>query len=193
MVFYIAFAPGCGGVVIYDLEKTEIGLDALTKSAPTSRRCTALPNGGLNINFMKSTSISRRLTIFAFWALAVCTSCVSPSRTITTKTGLRYQIVVAGSGPAARPGQFVRIHETTTLADGTLIYSTRTRNEPLKFLLGGNQVIAGVDEGVTGMKRDERRKLIVPPSLSKRLAYPTNVPQEATLYYDIELVEIRVK
>jgi FKBP-type peptidyl-prolyl cis-trans isomerase 2 len=41
-----------------------------------------------------------------------------------------------------------RIHETTTLADGTLIYSTRTNDQPLRFLLGGNQVIEGVDEGV---------------------------------------------
>jgi FKBP-type peptidyl-prolyl cis-trans isomerase len=118
---------------------------------------------------------------------------VSPSRTFTTKTGLKYQIVVAGNGPAALPGQFVRIHETTTLDDGTWIYSTRTRNNPLKFLLAGNQVIAGVDEGVTGMRVGERRKLIVPPSLSKRSAYPTNVPPEATLYYDIELVEILAK
>jgi len=84
----------------------------------------------------------------------------------------------------------VRIHETTTLKDGTLIYSTRTNGKPLKFWLGGNQVIAGVDEGVRGMRVGERRKLIVPPSLSKRSSYPANIPPEATLYYDIELVEI---
>jgi FKBP-type peptidyl-prolyl cis-trans isomerase len=84
----------------------------------------------------------------------------------------------------------VRIHETTTLADGTLIYTTRTKNNPVKFRLGGNQVIAGVDEGVTGMKAGERRTLVVPPSLSKRLSYPENTPPDATLYYDIELVEI---
>ena len=87
----------------------------------------------------------------------------------------------------------MRIHETTTLADGTLIYSTRTKNNPLKFLLGGNQVIAGVDEGVTGMRVGERRTLIVPPSLSKRSVYPANTPPNATLYYDIELVEIVAK
>ena len=133
------------------------------------------------------------LIIFVFYALPVCTSCVSPSKTVTTKTGLRYQIVVAGNGPAALPGQSVRIHETTTLADGTLIYSTRTKNNPLKFLLGGNQVIAGVDEGVTGMRVGEHRKLVVPPSLSKRSVYPENTPPEATLYYDIELVEILAK
>ena len=107
---------------------------------------------------------------------------------MTTKTGLRYQIVVPGNGPAAIPGQFVRIHETATLADGTLIYSTRTKNNPLKFLLGGNQVIAGVDEGVSGMRVGERRKLVVPPALSKRSV--SSIPPDATLYYDIELVEI---
>jgi FKBP-type peptidyl-prolyl cis-trans isomerase len=109
---------------------------------------------------------------------------------ITTKSGLKYQIVVEGKGPAAMPGQTVRIHETTTLTDGSLIYSTRVRNNPLKFLLGGNQVIAGVDEGVRGMRIGERRKLIVPPSLSKRSVYPANTPPDAVLYYDIELIEI---
>jgi FKBP-type peptidyl-prolyl cis-trans isomerase len=91
------------------------------------------------------------------------------------------------------PGHSVLIHETMTLADGSVLYSTRTNNNPLKFLLGGNQVIAGVDEGVTGMRVGERRKLVVPPSLSKRSVYPANTPPDATLYYDIELVEILAK
>ena len=111
-------------------------------------------------------------------------------KTITTKSGLHYEVVVEGRGEPAKPGSSVRIHETTTLKDGTLIYSTRTNGKPLKFLLGGNQVIAGVDEGVRSMRVGERRKLIVPPSLSKRSSYPANTPPDATLYYDIELVEI---
>jgi FKBP-type peptidyl-prolyl cis-trans isomerase len=98
--------------------------------------------------------------------------------------------VAAGSGPAAQRGQSVRIHETTTLPDGTLIFSTRTQNKPLKFLVGGNQVIAGVDEAVIGMKVGERRKLIIPPSLSKRSSYPANIPPDSPLHYDVELVEI---
>jgi FKBP-type peptidyl-prolyl cis-trans isomerase len=142
---------------------------------------------------MKPTSTPLGLIVIVLCALAVCASCASLSRTVTSKTGLRYQIIVAGTGSAAQPGESVRIHETTTLADGTLIYSTRTRNNPLKFLLGGNQVIAGVDEGVTGMRVGERRRLIVPPSLSKRSVYPANTPPNATLYYDIELVEIVAK
>jgi FKBP-type peptidyl-prolyl cis-trans isomerase len=109
---------------------------------------------------------------------------------ITTKSGLQYEVVAKGRGEPAKAGASVRIHETTTLKDGTLIYSTRTTGKPLKFLIGGNQVIAGVDEGVRGMRSGERRRLIVPPSLSKRSSYPANTPPDATLYYDIELVEI---
>ena len=110
---------------------------------------------------------------------------------VTTSSGLVYQIVKRGEGPAAKPGQYVLIHETTALADGTVIYSTRTKGKPLKFLLGGKQAIDGVDEGVTGMQVGERRKLIVPPKLSKRTTYQDGLSPDATLYYEIELVEIR--
>ena len=112
---------------------------------------------------------------------------------MTTTTGLSYQIIEPGKGPAAQPGQSVRIHETTTLPDGTVIYTSRTKNTPVTFLLGGNQVIAGVDEGVTGMKVGERRKLVVQASLSRRSVYPPNTPPDATLYIDVELLEIRPK
>ena len=114
-------------------------------------------------------------------------------KTITTESGLQYQVIVEGRGPRAESGNLVRIHETTTLQHGTLIYTTRTKNTPVKFLLGGNQVIAGVDEGVTGMRVGERRKLIIPPSLSKRSSYPANTPPEAILHCDIELIEILQK
>ena len=122
--------------------------------------------------------------------LAAFTSNAQPGKKITTKSGLQYEVVAEGRGPAANPGSQVRIHETTTLKDGTLLFSTRSKGNALKFVLGGNQVIAGVDEGVRGMRVGERRKLIVPPSLSKRSTYPANTPPDATLYYDIELVEI---
>lgn len=122
--------------------------------------------------------------------VAAFSSGAQPGKTVTTKSGLQYVVVTEGRGQGAKPGSPVRIHETTTLKDGTVIYSTRPKGNPLKFVLGGNQVIAGVDEGVRGMRVGERRKLIVPPSLSKRSTYPANTPPNATLYYDIELIEI---
>ena len=112
------------------------------------------------------------------------------SREVRTPSGLVYETVAEGNGPAARSGQTVRIHETLTLPDGRLIFSSRTRGQPVTFRLGGNQVIAGVDEGVTGMRMGERRKLVVPPSLDSRTHAPELIPPGSILHYDIELVEI---
>ena len=111
---------------------------------------------------MKATSARAGPIVIGCCALAVFTSCGARGRSVTTKTGLEYRIVVAGS-------------------------------DPLKFLLGGDQVIAGVDEGVTGMRVGKRRTLIVPPALSVRSVYPAHTPPDATLYYDITLVAILAK
>ena len=99
-------------------------------------------------------------------------------------------MVKEGTGPAARVGQYVLIHETTTFTDGKLLFSTRAGEQPLRFLLGSKRVIAGVDEGVTGMKVGEHRKMIVPPKLSKRSAYPAGLSPGDTLLYEVELVGI---
>jgi peptidylprolyl isomerase len=128
----------------------------------------------------------RRL-IFSFLVAGVL---LLAAEVITTKSGLKYEVTAEGRGPQAKAGDHVRIHETMGLADGTVIFTTRTKGAPIQFLLGGNQAIAGLDEGVTGMRAGERRKMIIPPSLSKRSSYPPNTPPDAVLHYDVELVEI---
>jgi FKBP-type peptidyl-prolyl cis-trans isomerase len=134
-------------------------------------------------------------------ALAIALLCLSSSLAgqtpgpaaaetrITTPSGLVYTVVSEGAGPAAKAGQTVLIHETLTLPDGRLIFTSRGK-APVRFLLGGKQVIAGVDEGVTGMRVGGRRKLLVPPALDGRTFDPTFIPPDAIRHYDIELVEI---
>lgn len=123
-------------------------------------------------------------------AAAIAAACAHRSRTISTPSGLRYDVLATGNGPVAARGQRVSIHETTTLRNGTVIYTSRG-GSPITFQLGANQVIAGVEEGVTGMRVGERRLLVVPPSLSKRTSYPANTPPDSTLHIDVELVAIR--
>lgn len=121
---------------------------------------------------------------------ALGTACAARSRMVTAPSGLQYRVLKAGSGAVALSGQQVSIHETTTLPNGTLIYTSRN-GSPITFWLGAKQVITGVDEGVTGMRVGERRLLVVPPTLSQRTGYPANTPPDSTLHIDVELVQIR--
>jgi FKBP-type peptidyl-prolyl cis-trans isomerase len=129
------------------------------------------------------------LLVSAFVASGLVTACAPRARFVTTTSGLRYQVLAPGAGPVAQPGQRVSIHETTSLASGAVLYSSRGGG-PITFLLGAKQVISGVDEGVTGMRAGERRLLVVPPALSRRTSYPPNTPPDSTLHIDLEVVKI---
>lgn len=107
-----------------------------------------------------------------------------------TPSGLAYQVVAQGAGPAAAVGDRVTIHETLSLPDGRVIFSSRTQGRPVAFTLGANQVIPGVDEAVRGMRAGERRKVLVPPALDGRTFDPAFIPPDATRHYDIELLAI---
>jgi len=109
---------------------------------------------------------------------------------IVTDSGLSYEILKSGSGAIAKAGLEVTIKETTKYRDGTLIFSTEQIGGSLTFLLGGNQVVDGVDEGVQGMQIGEVRRLIVSPTLSKRSEYPDYLSPDSVLIYEIELLEI---
>jgi FKBP-type peptidyl-prolyl cis-trans isomerase len=121
--------------------------------------------------------------------LIAAAGCTSTSRSTSPPSGLAYTVVTEGTGPAATSGQYVSIHEAVTFTDGRALYSTRS-GSPVRFLLGGGQVIAGVDELVTGMRVGERRTAVVPPALSHRDSYPEGVSPDDSLHYDVELVEI---
>jgi FKBP-type peptidyl-prolyl cis-trans isomerase len=76
------------------------------------------------------------------------------------------------------------------LSNGRVLFSTHTQGKPLTFLLGGKQVIDGIDEAVTGTRVGERRTLVVPPRLSRRTSYSEGLKPEDTLHYQVELVHI---
>ena len=111
-------------------------------------------------------------------------------RVVTTDSGLRYEILKLGNGRTAKEGDEVIIHETMGYRDGTVLYTMEGKSNLLKILIGGGQVIEGVDEGIKGMQIGEIRKLIVPPALSKRKQYPKFLSPDSTLLYKIELVKI---
>ena len=123
--------------------------------------------------------------------------------TDTTKNNGMNELVIRdltpGDGRSAVPGMTVVVHYTGWLyapdaSDnrGTKFDSSLDRGETFSFDLGAQQVIKGWEDGVTGMKVGGRRELIIPPEL----AYGSRgaggvIPPDATLVFEVELVDLR--
>ena len=110
---------------------------------------------------------------------------------ITTETGLQIEEIKVGDGETAASGQFVSVHYTGWLTDGSKFDSSKDRDEPFEFPLGQRTVIAGWDEGVQGMRVGGVRKLTIPPQLGYGARGAGGViPPNATLVFEVELLDI---
>jgi FKBP-type peptidyl-prolyl cis-trans isomerase 2 len=67
-----------------------------------------------------------------------------------------------GEAQLAKDGDQVSVHYVGTLDDGTQFDSSRDRGEPLPFVVGAGQVIAGFDDAVKGMKVGEIKTVRIP-------------------------------
>jgi FKBP-type peptidyl-prolyl cis-trans isomerase FkpA len=104
-----------------------------------------------------------------------------------------------GTGNEAMTGREVVVHYTGWIYDalardnqGREFDSSRERNDPLSFRLGAGEVIKGWDDGITGMKVGGRRMLTIPPDM----AYGAEgmgelIPPNATLIFDVELIDVK--
>ncbi len=111
--------------------------------------------------------------------------------TTTTESGLQIEEITVGNGESAVAGQFVSVHYTGWLTNGSKFDSSKDRNEPFEFPLGQRNVIAGWDEGVQGMRVGGVRKLTIPPHLGYGARGAGGViPPNATLVFEVELLEI---
>jgi FKBP-type peptidyl-prolyl cis-trans isomerase len=111
---------------------------------------------------------------------------------LRTTSGLEYLDIQVGDGATAGPGQTVQIHYHSWLTDGTLIESTVDREDPLEFVVGDEQVISALEEGVRGMKVGGTRRLIVPSDLAYGpLGSGDRIPPYASLILDVGLLEVR--
>lgn len=108
----------------------------------------------------------------------------------TTESGLKYQVIAKNKkGDQAKAGDFVQVHYTGTLTDGTKFDSSVDRGKPFQFTLGAGKVIKGWDEGVALMRIGEKFKFHIPSELGygKRGA-PGAIPPNADLIFDVELL-----
>jgi FKBP-type peptidyl-prolyl cis-trans isomerase FkpA len=114
-------------------------------------------------------------------------------------TQLQKTDMTVGTGAEAVVGKIAVVHYTGWLYDpsvadkkGRKFDSSLDRHSPFSFPIGGGKVIRGWDEGVAGMRVGGRRTLIIPPDM----AYGSRgaggvIPPDATLVFEVELLDVR--
>jgi FKBP-type peptidyl-prolyl cis-trans isomerase len=119
-----------------------------------------------------------------------------PGPVITTGSGLQYQVLKPGLGDTIRVNDFITVHYSLWLEDGTLINSTKEERggsgRPYSTQLSPGGVITGWIEGIPGMRLGEIRKLIIPPDLAYgEEGLDSMVPPNSTLTFEVEAVSRR--
>ncbi len=155
----------------------------------------------------RDTCIMKRLallplTLLLSAAILTTTACTEQASNQNTENRMSELIKTdtkTGTGAEATAGHDVTVHYTGWLYDeqapdhkGRKFDSSRDRNEPFTFPLGGGRVIKGWDEGVAGMKIGGQRTLVIPPQMGYGSRGAGGViPPNATLVFDVELLGVR--
>jgi len=111
------------------------------------------------------------------------------SLVITEKTssGLRYIRTADSQGAALKKGQTINVNYS-----GRLLSDKKFDSGNFSFVLGGNGVIKGFDEGIAKMKIGEKATLIFPSSLGYgSQGAGSDIPGNSPLVFDIEVVSAK--
>ena len=100
-----------------------------------------------------------------------------------------------GTGATAATGNRLTVHYTGWIYEAGkpeqkgIQFETSQGRGTLTFDLGGNDVIAGWDLGLVGMRVGGIRRLVIPPSLAYGGSRNGVIPPHATLVFEIELLQ----
>ncbi|KAK9836711.1 hypothetical protein WJX74_006503 [Apatococcus lobatus] len=109
------------------------------------------------------------------------------------ENGFQIEDLVMGQpdGPLAKPGQKVFVKYRGTLTSGKCFDETKGKST-FGFRLGTGEVIKGWDRGVAGMRVGDKRRLTIPPQMAYGAqGSPPDIPRNATLKFDVELVNVK--
>jgi peptidylprolyl isomerase len=114
------------------------------------------------------------------------------AKEVESKTGLRYLITKAGAGKGAAKGQTATLHIILSLPDGKVLDDTRKAGRPAPIPVGAPLRIKGLAEGLEGIKKGERRLLVIPHELAfGKAGAGAAIPPFSTVLIDVECVELK--
>lgn len=113
--------------------------------------------------------------------------------------GLKYYDISVGTGPEAKEGSRVAVHFDAKWRGITFVTSRQglgvTGGTPLGFDIGAapgaGGTLKGLDVGVRGMRVGGQRRLLVPPNLAYGKKGYGEIPPDATLEIDVQLLSIK--
>jgi len=105
-----------------------------------------------------------------------------PKGVSTTK--LTFRDLEEGTGPEAKSGDTLTVHYVGVGFKSKQKFESTWEDKPYTFVLGGGEVLPGLEQGIEGMKADGRREIIVPPKLGYGAegVQPAIGPNEALVY-----------
>jgi FKBP-type peptidyl-prolyl cis-trans isomerase FkpA len=104
-----------------------------------------------------------------------------------SRSGLYWSDLITGTGTAAAVGRKVSMRYVVSLPDAKVV---EVQRDPIEAEIGSS-MIRGMREGLQGMRAGGVRRLIVPPALGYgRRAYG-NIPPNAVLVFEVEVVAVR--
>jgi FKBP-type peptidyl-prolyl cis-trans isomerase len=106
-----------------------------------------------------------------------------------TATGLYYLEITPGTGAFPVDGDTVGVYYKTKFLNG-FILDQHLEGVPYRFLLGKQESIAGIEEGVKLMRLDGKANLLIPSSLAYGRTGYLAVPGYTPLLIEVQLVSI---
>jgi FKBP-type peptidyl-prolyl cis-trans isomerase FkpA len=143
--------------------------------------------------------IRHAATLVLFGAIAVgCGGDDTPASPSSAGAPFSQTDLRAGNGAEAVAGRTVTVNYTGWLYAPTQPeqkgqqFDTSIGRAPFVFVVGAGRVIQGWDRGVPGMRVGGLRRLVIPPDLAYGAqGSPPNIPPNATLVFDVELLAVQ--
>jgi peptidylprolyl isomerase len=143
------------------------------------------------LKLMPNAGIAERLAALLM-ALVILAGCESAPNSWTTSSGLQVTEVVEGEGSPPEAGDIVSVLYTAWYVGGKQFDSYLDPEQPYRFRINKKQVIDGLNEGVSTMRKGGKRILILPPELAfGKEGLRGTVPPETWVKFEVELVDIR--
>jgi FKBP-type peptidyl-prolyl cis-trans isomerase FkpA len=140
--------------------------------------------------------------VAAFVAVLGLTACGGSSSdtgagtAVSSPATLTKTDTVVGTGADAVAGKTVSVNYTGWLYNSSAAnlkgaqFDSSAGKAPLQFTVGAGTVIAGFDQGVTGMKVGGKRTILIPTSLGYGALGTNGIPPNSGLVFEVELIAV---